>query len=124
MIARFFRKLGLYFNPPKEGEAYVGDPDYFVSNNQIERILHSLKDKFGNDIYEPIPSKNCYRLMIVSESSLDSRHYVCATEVLCKSVPEKDGDMGSWKTRTQLRRLPKVYFKDLVVNGLLKKEKV
>ena len=122
MIGKALRKIGLLLNPPKNGDVYYGDILYFVLGNNIEFVLHGLTDKTGKLMYSPIPSEDCYRLTVIDYLS-ETDQIVCHSEVFCKMVPEHPNDVGNWRPRTQPRRISQVYFKNLIVNGLLTKEK-
>ena len=119
MILRVLRKLKFNLSPPKPGDVYYGDCVYFVVGSPVEHVLHQLKDKYGNSIWNPVPSSDCYRLTVVE---INSSHYNCLSEVFCRGT-EQNNNIGNWKKRTQSRRFPRSYFKELVGNGLLKKEK-
>lgn len=120
-MMHLFRKLKLYFKPPKAGDVYYGNPINFV-NKPLEKILHGLKDKSGDDLYVPIPNKECYRLIIESAEIL---FYRCISEVFCKSVVlDKYGynDLGRWMKRTQSRRIGKDSFENMIIGGVLKRK--
>ena len=120
MIGKTFRRIKHALSPPKPGDVYYGDVLYFILGNNVEFVLHGLTDKFGNIVQTPVPSEDCYRLTIVKYLPTVDQ-YACQSEVFCR--PPIDNNIGNWKSRSQLRRIPEVYFKELVINGLLTKEK-
>jgi hypothetical protein len=116
MVQRFFRKLHLYFKPPKKGDVFYGDPTHFVCQRPVEQILFGLKDKYGNSTWQPIPSFYCYKITIESDSM--PSYYICKAQVMCKS---QKFQLIEWQERCQPKRIDKYLFKTFVLDGLLKK---
>lgn len=124
MVSRFICKFKLYFNPPKKGDVFCGDPAWFITPKPIEYVLHGLKNIHGETIYEPIPSQGCIRFTVEHCGNLN---YILGSEVLCRLNREhnytKDiSDIGIWKKRTQPRRMGKEMFEEFILNGMLWKE--
>lgn len=117
MLKRFIRKLSLFVNPPKEGDIYFGDPIWFIISRPIELILHNLKDKFGTNLYDPIPSKGCFKLTVIY---CGDKNYILESKVLCSN---KFTDTKMWMQRTQQRRMTKEMFEELIFDGMLWREK-
>lgn len=113
MFLRIVRKIGLLIKPPKKGDIFHGDPVWFIIPRPIEMVLHGLKDKFGTNLYDPIPSKDCFRFTI---EQCGNEIYILNSEVLCRN---KFSDMLVWMKRTQPRRIGKDMFEEMFLNGLL-----
>jgi len=124
MIVEALRRAKLVLSPPKPGDIYYGDVLFFVLGNNIEFVLHGLTNKNGDPVYSPVPSEDGFRLTILEYAGPGFTHYVCNSEIFCRDVPTHPYDLGNWRKRTQVRRLPVKYFKDLIVNGLLTKGKL
>ena len=116
MFIRLFRKISLLLNPPKKGDVYYGDPVWWIIHKPVEHILHGLKDKYGNNLYDPIPSGDCFRLTITN-TSMES-YYVLDSEVFCRS---KNSNVSIWMKRTQPRRMGKETLEQFVLAGMLRK---
>ena len=116
MFIRLFRKISLLLNPPKKGDTFYGDPVWWIIPRPVERILHGLKDKYGNNLYDPIPSEDCFRL-IIDNDYLDS-YYVLDSEVFCRS---KNSNVSVWMKRTQPRRMGKETLEQFILAGMLRK---
>lgn len=117
MVTRFFRKLAFYFKPPKKGDVFLGDPLWFVVGRPIEYILHGLKDREGNTVWEPVPSMGCFKLKF--DINVGNLYYVLGSEVLCR----KDVDNAYvWMKRSQPRRMAKEMFRELYLNGMVWRE--
>lgn len=117
-MIRWLQKLKLYLNPPKEGDVYVGNPIFFVVNRPIEKILHGMKDKYGMSMWEVVPSDDAYKLTI--ESGSMPTYYKCKSEIL---VIDMSFSYKKWLVRTQSRRIGKSMFIDMILNGLIQKQK-
>jgi hypothetical protein len=123
MLKSFLNRIKLYFDPPKTGSVYYGNPELLITNRCLELTWHGLMDKHGDPLWEPVPSDRCCRLII--ESDAMPTYYRCTSEIFCK--PKGSGASvtnGKWMTRCQPRRIAKEMFKDNIINGLLKKEGV
>lgn len=128
MFTRLIRKISLLLNPPKKGDTFYGDSVWWIIPRPVELILHGLKDKYGNNLYDPIPSGDCFRLTITN-TSMDS-YYVLDSEVFCRSKNSKPiyqcdirgiSDIGVWMKRTQPRRMSKKSLEQFVLAGMLRK---
>lgn len=116
MLTRISRTFSLYFNPPKVGDVFYGDPVWFIISRPIELVLHGLKDKFGTNLYDPIPSQGCFRFTVESTAM---PYYRMTSEVLCK---HKFTEKPIWMKRSQPRRIPKEMFRELFLMGLIWRE--
>lgn len=116
MIRRLVLKLSLFFKPLKVGDELFGDTVWWVIPRPIEMVLHGLKDLHGATIYEPIPSKGCYKL--TTEQDLGG-HYILSSEVLCRTSYDH---IGVWKKRSQPRKMARSQLEEYVLNGLLWRE--
>ena len=116
MIRRLVLKISLFLRPLKKGDILYGDPVWWIIPRPIEMVLHDLKDRFGTNLYDPIPSEGCYKLTI--EKDLDS-YYVLDSEVLCNT---KFSGIGFWKKRSQPRRMARLQLEEYILNGLLWRE--
>jgi hypothetical protein len=114
MVIRLVRKLKLFLNPPKKGHVFYGDPSWFVIARPVEHVLHGLKDSYGVTVFTPVPSKDCFRFTVEHRGNLN---YILGSEVFCKE--KTDNNIGTWKKRTQPRRMALEMFEELVLNGLL-----
>lgn len=116
-MMRWFRKLKLKFlNPPKEGDAYYSDSLFYVIANNIEKVMHGMRDKHGDAIWQVIPGDDTYRLTI--ESTM-MPYYRCKAEVLATNV---DFSQKKWLSRSQPRRISKEKFLDMILDGEIKKQ--
>ena len=118
-LSAFFKRIALKIKPPKVGDVYYGDSLRFIIAKPVEEILHGLRDRNGNLIWQPIPSLDCYRLTITSQIG---NHYTCDSEVLCRRVSDYPG-MGEWMMRTQPKVISNHYFLTLITNDYIKKAK-
>jgi hypothetical protein len=114
MFSRTIRKFKLFLRPPKKGDVFYGDPLWFVIHRPIEYILHGLKDKNGTTIHHPIPSKDCFCVVI---EHCGNENYIVGTEVFCDT--KTNNNIGIWFKRSQPKRIAKEMFEELVLNGLL-----
>lgn len=118
MIRKLIRKIKLYFNPPMPGDVYYGDPFDFIVGSTIEHILHKMKNKEGDSLYDVIPSDFTYRLTIESDST---PYYKCKAEVLAQNCSDNKKE---WLTRVQPRRIWKNVFERMIVDGRLEKDEL
>lgn len=121
MFKRLYRKFLLKAKPPKNHDVFYGDPLYFVISRPTEYVLHGLKDRNGRTLLEPIPSFGCLRLTIIMTTE---DYYVCNTEVFCKAVNDlyiMSNNIGEWMERSQTRKMSKIMFDQMIVDGFLKK---
>jgi hypothetical protein len=114
MVNRTIRKLKLYFNPPKKGDVFYGDPVWFVIARPVEYVLYGLKDKNGNTVYYPIPSQGCFKLTVEHMGNLN---YILDSEVLCHTAANIAKSI--WFKRSQPKRMAKEYFEELFLSGLI-----
>jgi hypothetical protein len=118
MLKSLYNRIKLHFNPPKAGDTFYAHPAYFVICKPMEQILHGLKDKFGNSLYEPIPSNRCYRITIESDTMPD--YYRCTAEVFCvQANAQFITNGGKWMPRCQPKRIGKSFLKSLLIDGKL-----
>jgi hypothetical protein len=117
MLFRLYTKVKLWIRPPKSRDAYCANPKNFVIGKPIEQVLHGLKNKHGETIYFPMPSDDCYRLTIESDVM---PYYICMSEVFIHGK-NWDNNFGLWMKRSQPKRIGKDYFKQLIVDGILRK---
>src|ERR1700679_2266610 len=99
MFNRTIRKLKLFLNPPKKGDIFYGDPVWFILGRPTELVLYGLKDKYGANMYDPIPSKGCVKFAI---EHCGNMNYILGSEVLC-TIPSANERI--WMKRTQPRRM-------------------
>src|SRR5579859_4336577 len=111
MFKRLIARVKLKIDPPRTGDVFLGDPFEFIMGSVIEHVLHGTRSIYGFAAWHPIPSKECYRLTVESDSM---PYYRCTAEVLCTSA---DGDSKAWKKRSQPRRILKHVFHDMIVEG-------
>jgi hypothetical protein len=123
MMTCLLRKINLFLDPPKKGDIYYGDPVWFIISRPTEFILHGLKDKYGNIMYDPVPSKGGVRFIIEHCGNLN---FILGSEVLChllnRNKPVMDINDFVWKKRTQPRRMAREMFREFVLTGMLWKE--
>jgi len=116
MFNRFVRKIKLILNPPKSGDVFYGDPIFFIIHKPIEYVLHGLKNKHGENICDPIPSKGCFRLTI---SLCGHIYFLLDSEILCKFNDDEGQGSWFWMKRTQPKRLAKEALEELILSGML-----
>lgn len=116
MLIRLARKFKLFLNPPKKGDTYYGDSLWFIVHRPVEYVLHGLKDKNGNNMYEPIPSKGAVRFLL---EQCGNENYILGSEVLCRIESSQE---WIWMKRTQPRRMRKEMFEEFVIAGMLWRE--
>lgn len=117
MLARILRKFQLFLKPPKQGDVFYGDPLWFVLSQPVESVLHGLKDKYGTTVFNPVPSEGCFRFTV---EQCGNSNYIFGSEVFCKE--KTDNNIGTWKKRTQPRRMNKEMFEELFFTGMLWRE--
>lgn len=115
-MLKLFKAILLDLNPPKMGDVYIGDPLYFILGRPVEHVLHGLTNISGASLWKPFPGNECYRLKI---ESVSSPYFICNAEALCT-----DGEVSNWRSRSQPRRIDKFKFKRMIVDGILKKQKL
>jgi hypothetical protein len=122
MISKLFNKIYLFLRKPKPEDVYYGNPSFFVISNPIELVLHGLTDIQGRQIHMPIPSDDCYKMTIYSDSMPD--YYICESEVLCSRIENSELFIpDGWKKRTQVRRIDKDRFHQMILSKTLKRGK-
>jgi hypothetical protein len=115
MIRRLIRRIKIPFDPPKVGDIYYGDPFDFICGSPFEHVLHRTKSIYGDPIWNVVASDGCYRLTIESESM---PYYRCKAEVLCENV---HGYGKEWLERVQPRRISKDRFREMIIDGRIKR---
>jgi hypothetical protein len=119
ILMKWFAKFKLWMNPPKKGEVYHGDNFDFLIGKPMEQILHGLRDKNGNPIYNPAFGEGSYKVTIL----LDCMPYYvleCDSLVYENSYSNNRNDFR-WVKRTQNRRIPKNHVIEMILDGRLKK---
>ena len=121
MFKTLYLKLYLYFRSPKMGSVYFGNPKRFIIGKPIEYVLHGLKDKDGDTMFEPIPGDHCYKISI---DKTEENTYSISTEVFCKltskyNLNTGNSDFGKWMKRCQNRKIGKEYLLSLILDGTL-----
>ena len=109
------KKMRLFMSPPQVGDQYDADPFDFIIGKPVERVLHGLVAPDGDSLWDAVPSHGCYRIRI---QSTIMPYYICTAEALCRSA---DGDNTEWKSRSQLRRMSKAQFHQMIIEGRLTK---
>lgn len=116
MILRLINRIKFHLNPPKKGDVYFGDPFDFVCGKLIEHVMHRTKSISGETIWQVIVSDGAYKLTIESDAM---PYYRCKAEVLCENVA---GYGKEWLERVQPRRISKEVFKQMIIDGRIKRE--
>ena len=118
MFARVIRKFKLFLNPVKKGDTFYGDPVWFILFRPTEMVLHNLKDRNGVTMFNPIPSRGCFRFVV---EQCGNENLILGSQVFCKE--KTDNNIGTWMKRTQPRRMGKEIFEELFLAGMLWREK-
>lgn len=115
MIRRLIRRIKVSFDPPKVGDTYYGDPFDFICGSPLEHALHRTRKIGGEPIWNVIVSDGCYRLTVESTSM---PYYRCTSEVLCEHAQSGSKE---WQVRVQPRRISKENFKQMIIDGRIKR---
>ncbi len=115
MLKRFLRRLSFAFNPPQPGDNFLGRSQDFVSG-RVEGILHGLTHTSGDTKLFHFNGLDTYKLTIVSTIM---PYYICESAVLTK--PIEPTDYFLWSTRIQKRRMSKQKFKQMFIEGNLRR---
>ena len=113
---RFFRKIALFFNPPKVGDVYFADPFDFMCDANSERIFYTMTDRQGQSIWHFVPGALTYRYTI---ESVGMPYYRCRVEILVSNY--KDPYRKQWLERCMPKRIWKKDFKRLILEGRMVK---
>jgi len=116
MNPRWFKRIKLYFNPPKKGDVYNGDSTFFIGSKYLEAVAHRLVDIEGNHIWDRIPGSDTYKLTIESDVM---PYYICKAQCLARG---HGGYNYSWRDRSQVRRINKWIFVELILDGTIVKQ--
>lgn len=115
MLMMIFRFIALLVRPPKRGDQYFGNSVNFVTSRWMEKVWFGMKHESGENIWLEVPGENTYRLTV---TSIQPSYYICEAEVLAMLVT---ADAHSWLTRKIERRISKLLFKKLIVDGTIKR---
>jgi hypothetical protein len=108
----------LKLNAPKKGDVYVGDNFDFLIGKQTEQILHGLRDRYGDPVYQPAIGEGSYKLTIVIDCL---PYYIAEADALVYATHRADKAGYKWLKRTQNRRIHKHIVLDMILDGRLKK---
>jgi hypothetical protein len=109
------RAIRLYFCRPKPGDVYLGDAFDFMAGKIIEQVMHGMRDREGNELYTRVDGPGTYKFLLASDSM---PYYRLDCQVLVK---DNHTSKFEWKSRIQPRRIKKDVFKELIVEGKVKK---
>ena len=107
---KLFKKIHLYFNPPKNGDVFFGDPFDFLCDSNWERLHYPMSDRHGHDTWSFVPGTNTYRFTIESAAM---PYYRCKAEILAANREEPF--RKCWIERSQPRRIWKKDFLRLIL---------
>lgn len=108
---KWLTKVKLFLRSPKNGDIYYGDAKDFALGRSLEKALHGVKDKSGDDIWAIIPGQDTYRLIM--ESTAMPTYYRLEAEVLAFSMY----DPMTWLKRRVPRRIDKNRFHEMILEG-------
>jgi hypothetical protein len=118
-LKKWMLKLKLSFTPPKKGDIYIGDNFDFLIGKPMEQILHGLRNRNGDPIYDPAIGIDSYKVTIIRDSM---PYYVLECHSLVYATGSKSGSTEfKWLKRNQDRRIMKDLFQDMILEGRLKK---
>jgi hypothetical protein len=116
MIKGLFNLAKAYVSPPKVGDVYYGHPIDLLTHGTFEGVLHGLRARGGDALWDIIPSSDAYRLTVMSTSM---PYYICQGEVLAQN---KDTLKKEWMPRSHARRIRKEIFRSMLVEGRIEKK--
>lgn len=114
MFKKIARLLDHWISPPIKGEMYSGDALYFMVGKPTEQILHKMRTRNGDTLWDLDLGEDSYRLTI---ESVQPTYYVCRSQVLARKCT--DPSWREWLGRGTPRRIKKDSFDDMVKQGIL-----
>ncbi len=116
-ILDWIRRFRLNRIKVDEGDVYYGDPFDWIIGSHVEQAMCRMRDPSGyNRLWDPIPSFGTVRLTVDSDSM---PYYRCTMEVLASKV--NDPQTMDWLRRADPKRISKDKFKEMILEGKLKK---
>jgi len=114
MLKRLLRSLSFIINSPKTGDQFFGESQDHITGS-LESALHGLNALNGGVSFY-FHGKDTYRLTVVSTAM---PYYILQAAVLVKPIePTK---YFEWSERIQRRRISKDKFKEMFLQGKIRR---